>query len=325
MACRDLEGHKASDVFREWPQTGGDVLSGRAAEAEITIAVSGVDVDFSIKAFPIVGEAGARVVMLRDISALKRAERSLRKLSLELEKKVEERVLALETEIKLRRSAEERLSGLNTELEKTRQEVMFTLSEIIENRGKETAKHVSRVSEYCRIIATASGMSGNEAEQLANASMMHDIGKIAIPDAILQSEDPLDAHAIEILRSHATIGSQILGKSDEPLIIRASRIALEHHERWDGTGYPGGMKGVEISLDARIVGICDVFDSLSTPRAYREEWGIDEILRYFRMERGKSFDPTLVETLFAELHVLLDIAAKYREDDASDANVEAAP
>jgi len=325
MASCNLEGRKAGDVFSAWPQNGREVLSGRVAEAEIKIEASGSDIDFSIKAFPIVGETGARVVMLRDISALKSAEHSLRKLSLELEKKVEERVLDLEAEIMLRRAAEENLSGLNTELEKTRQEVMFTLSEIIENRGDETAKHVSRVSEYCRVLAAASGMSESEAEQLANASMMHDIGKIAIPDAILQSGDPLDAQTIEILRSHATIGSQILEKSDEPLIVRASRIALEHHERWDGTGYPAGKKGEEISLDARIVGICDVFDSLSTPRAYREEWEIDEVLRYFRTERGKSFDPALVETLFAELHVLLDIAAKYREDNLSDATVEAVP
>lgn len=311
----------AHEFFADWPQQAIDVLQGHAMKAETTILQGDEELNLSIQGFPINDDEHARVVVVHDFSALTRAERSLRELSSMLEKRVEEHVIDLEAEVRRRRDTEERLSEVNAEIEKTQTEVMLTLSEIIESRGNETARHVTRVSEYVRLMAKAVGMSDSAVELLANASTMHDIGKIGISDDILLDRGLLDEAERATLQSHPLIGYHILARSDQPLIRLASRIALEHHERWNGSGYPEGKRGDAISLEARIVGICDVFDSLMADRSYRSGWSHDRILEYFKSERGILFDPSLIDLLFRNLDEFLDIADRFRDTNEQDSGI----
>ncbi len=317
-SLHDLRGRDAREVFSAQAAETIGVPASLAGESEITVNVDGEDVDFSLRMFPVVRAENARVLVFRDITALKKAERALRALSAELERKVEERVLDLEVEVRRRRATEDHLTELNSEMEKTQTEIMFKLSEVVENRGLETASHVARVSEYCRILGRSAGFPPEAATLFANASAMHDIGKIAIPDSILLCPGSLTPAEVTIMQSHTTIGWTLLCKSDEHLVEMASRIALEHHERWDGSGYPDGKKGMEISLEARLVSVCDVFDSLSATRPYRSGWGLEEILKHFHAERGGMFDPALVDLFFAKLDELLAIAEHYPDDSDAD-------
>lgn len=319
---RLLRGEPARQALSLRMPTALGVLEGQSHEAEVTVHRAGLELDYSLRTFPVIRDEKALILVFRDITALKSGEKALRSLSVELEHKVEERVLELEAEVRHRRSTEERLTELNDEMVKTRKEIMFTLSEVVENRGLETASHVARVSEYCRVLGRAYGLSQAEAEMLANASAMHDIGKIGIPDAVLLSAGDLDAGDLDLMRSHTRIGHEILAKSDEPLIQMAARIALEHHESWDGSGYPEGKRGQAIGLQARIVTVCDVFDSLSASRPYRAGWGLDRILGHFRTERGRLFDPALVDLLFANLDAFLDITERYPDDPEAFLNAE---
>ncbi len=311
----------AHEFFADWPQQAIDVLQGHSMKAETTTLRGNEELNLSIQGFPINHDEQARVVVVHDFSDLTRAERSLRELSSMLEKRVEEHVIDLEAEVRRRRGTEERLSEVNAEIEKTQTEVMLTLSEIIESRGNETARHVTRVSEYARLMGKAIGMSESAVELLANASTMHDIGKIGISDEILLDRGLLDEAERATLQSHPLIGYHILARSDQPLIRLASRIALEHHERWNGSGYPEGKSGDAISLEARVVGICDVFDSLMVDRSYRSGWSHDRILEYFMNERGILFDPLLIDLLFRNLDAFLDIADKFRDTNEQDSGI----
>ncbi|OHD21852.1 MAG: hypothetical protein A2Y38_11020 [Spirochaetes bacterium GWB1_59_5] len=313
-----LNGRRANEIFSSRMSGCLDLLTHRSHETELTIDADGAEIYYSVRLFPVFRHENARIMVFRDITALKKAERTLRSLSVELEKKVEERILELEAEVKHRRKSEEWLTELNTEMVNTRKEIMMTLADVVENRGQETARHVARVSEYCRVLGKASGLSDHAVDLLANASSMHDIGKIGLPDSILNIQGGLSQEEVLIMRSHTRMGEEILRKSDDTLLVSASRIALEHHENWDGSGYPDGKKGLCISLDARIVSVCDVFDSLASARSYRRSWEIDDILEYFRMQRGRLFDPALVDLLFANLGRLFAIADKYSDEPEED-------
>jgi len=321
VAKGEMINSMAHEFFAGWPERAIDVLQGRAVESEATVKQGAEEMSLSMRGFPVNHDEHSRVVVVHDFSALRKAERSLRELSTMLEKKVEEHVLDLEAEVRRRRDTEERLSEINAEIEKTQTEVMLTLSEIIESRGNETARHVARVSEYVRLMGRATRMSDSEAELLANASTMHDIGKIGISDEILLDQGLLGDVERTILQSHPLIGYHVLDRSDQPLMQLASRIALEHHERWNGSGYPDGKSGEAISLAARIVGICDVFDSLIADRSYRKGWNHDRILEYFRENRGTLFDPSLVDVLFKNLDAFVNITDKYRDDDEQDSGI----
>jgi len=314
MPLQSFSRRPARDVFSTRLSACQDVLSRTSSETELTLEDQGEEVSYSVRIFPVLRHENARIMVFRNITALKKAEQALRLLSFELEKTVEDRVLELEAEVKQRRRSEERLTELNTEMVNTRKEIMMTLADVVENRGQETARHVARVSEYCRVLGRASGLSDHEVELLANAASMHDIGKIGLPDSILNIQGDLTPDEVLVMRSHTRIGEEILRKSDDSMLVSASRIALEHHENWDGSGYPDGKKGLDISLDARITAVSDVFDSLAASRSYRKGWEIDAILKYFRTKRGILFDPALVDILFANLDRLLAIADKYTDE-----------
>lgn len=200
---------------------------------------------------------------------------------------------------------------LNAEIIDTQREVIFTLGEIVETRSKETANHVRRVAEYSYVLAIAAGCSDEEAHLLRLASPMHDIGKIGIPDHILNKPGKLTPEEFEIIKTHAQIGHEILKQSNRKIMKTAGIIALRHHERWDGTGYPKGISGEEIELLGRITSIADVFDALGHKRVYKDAWKESEILDYMKEQSGKMFDPKLVKLLFENMDVLNEIKQQY--------------
>jgi putative two-component system response regulator len=173
-------------------------------------------------------------------------------------------------------------------------------------------------------LAIAIGRPADEAELIGQASAMHDVGKIGIPDAVLLKPGKLDADEWAVMQSHTTIGAEILAGSSSALLQVAEEIARTHHERWDGTGYPAGLKGEEIPLAARITAICDVFDALRSRRVYKGSWPLEEAVAELAAQRGRHFDPTLVDTFLALVPNLgpdLLQLADARGDDQGDPGV----
>jgi len=202
---------------------------------------------------------------------------------------------------------------LNIEIEETQKEIIFTMGEIAEGRSKETGNHVKRVAEYSKLLACRYGMSQEEAELLRIASPMHDIGKIAIPDAILMKNGKLTDDEFEIMKTHTDIGYQLLRNSNRRILKAAAIIAHQHHEKWNGSGYPNGLRAEEIHLYARITAIADVFDALGSERVYKTAWDLPRILDLFRQERGQHFDPDLVDLFFESLDDILRIREGYKD------------
>ncbi|OQY53594.1 MAG: hypothetical protein B6245_22630 [Desulfobacteraceae bacterium 4572_88] len=175
---------------------------------------------------------------------------------------------------------------LNQEITDTQKEIITTLGEVVENRSKETANHALRVAEMSKLLALRAGLSKEDAEVLRMVVPMHDVGKIGIPDAILLKPGRLTFDEFEVIKTHTQIGYNILKNSGRQLMKTAALIALQHHERCDGKGYPNGLKGDEIHIFGRIVEIIDVFDALSHDRIYKEAWELERILALFREEHG---------------------------------------
>ena len=195
-----------------------------------------------------------------------------------------------------------KFQSLNSEIDTTLKETLFAMGEAEETRSKETRHHTLRVVEYCRLIATLSGMEEHEKDLLVTAAPLHDIGKIGIPDSILLKAGSLNDEERTIMKTHTQLGNDILKHSARDVLQSAAIIALEHHERWDGLGYPKGLKGENIHIFGRIVAIADVFDALGTKRVYKEAWPLEKVKAYFLEERGKSFDPRLVDILIEHFH-----------------------
>ncbi|MDH4944833.1 HD domain-containing phosphohydrolase [Sulfurimonas sp. C5] len=204
-----------------------------------------------------------------------------------------------------RRLAE--VEALQKEIEDTQKEVVFTMGAIGESRSKETGNHVKRVAEYSKILATYIGLPESEAEMLKQASPMHDIGKVGIPDSILNKPGRLDAEERKVMDTHAELGYNMLSHSSRPLLKCAATVAYEHHEKWDGTGYPRGLKGKDIHIYGRITALADVFDALGSERCYKEAWDDERIFALFKEERGKHFDPQLIDIFFEHLNEFLEV------------------
>lgn len=199
------------------------------------------------------------------------------------------------------------------ELKATRLQIVQRLGLAAEYKDNETGLHVIRMSHYSRVLALAAGFSEQAADDLLNAAPMHDVGKIGIPDAILQKNGKLDDAEWQVMRSHAQIGADIIGEHPSGLLQMARSIALTHHEKWDGTGYPNGLKGEDIPLTGRIVAIADVFDALTSVRPYKAAWSVEEALELLRRESGKHFDPQLVELFLGCMPEVLAIKARWAE------------
>jgi response regulator RpfG family c-di-GMP phosphodiesterase len=178
---------------------------------------------------------------------------------------------------------------------------------IVESRSKETGNHVKRVAAYSKVLALCYGLDEREAELLKEASPMHDIGKIAIPDAVLNKPGRFDAEERLIMDSHAELGYDMLKSSSRALLKAAATTAYEHHEKWNGTGYPRGLKGEEIHIYGRITALADVFDALGSARVYKPAWDDERIFKMFKEERGEHFDPQLVDIFFDNLEEFLKI------------------
>ncbi|MEO5377712.1 MAG: DUF3369 domain-containing protein [Magnetococcus sp. DMHC-6] len=196
---------------------------------------------------------------------------------------------------------------LNREILNTQRDVTFTLGEVIEVRSQEAGHHVRRVAMYSKLLAAKFGLSEADTELLFMASPLHDLGKIGIPDHILHKPDKLDPKEFAIIQSHATIGYDILKKSERSILKAGAIIAHQHHEKWNGQGYPNGLHGEQIHIFARITAIADVFDALIDDRCYRKAWQLDRVLALFEEEKGQHFEPRLIEIFFENLEEILEI------------------
>ncbi len=196
---------------------------------------------------------------------------------------------------------------LLADVEDTQREIVFTLGEIVETRSQETGFHVKRVAEYCKLLGLKCGLSSAEAEILRLASPLHDVGKVGIPDAILNKPGKLSVDEFDIIKTHAQMGYDMLKVTKGHVLQAAAIIALQHHERFDGKGYPNGLSGKDIHIFGRITGIADVFDALGVKRVYKDAWELDRILELFREERGNHFDPDITDVFFANIEEILEI------------------
>ena len=200
---------------------------------------------------------------------------------------------------------------LTKDIRETQKEIIFTMGTIGEMRSKETGNHVKRVAEYTKLLALYSGMHEFDAEILKQASPMHDIGKIAIPDAILNKPGRLTSDEMEIMKTHAQLGYDMLKHSDKKLLGVAAKIAHEHHEKYDGSGYPNALKGKNISFEGRVTAIADVFDALGSSRVYKKAWADEDIFTMFVEEKGKHFDPELIDIFLENKEDFLAIRDKF--------------
>ncbi len=211
------------------------------------------------------------------------------------------------------RELERKVQERTAELNRTRLEIIRRLGRAAEFKDNETGLHVVRMSYYAKLIAQAAGFNDEHAELLLNAAPMHDIGKIGIPDNILRKPGKLDDEEWEMMRQHTKFGAEILGDQDSVLLQLAREIALSHHEKWNGKGYPNGLAGAEIPLESRIVAIADVFDALTNERPYKKAWPIEEAVALIERESGEHFDPALVDAFLKALPEMLEIKAQYAE------------
>ena len=199
------------------------------------------------------------------------------------------------------------------ELEKTQLIIIQRLGRAAEYKDNETGLHVIRMSYYSRILAEKIGKSPGFCKMLFEASPMHDIGKIGVPDKILLKPGRFNSEERTIMEKHPQNGYDIIGQHDSELLQMASEIALTHHEKWDGSGYPNKLKGEDIPLSGRIVAVADVFDALTSERPYKEAWPIEKATNYLKEESGKHFEPALIEAFTGALDEILEICDTWSE------------
>jgi putative two-component system response regulator len=197
------------------------------------------------------------------------------------------------------------------ELTATRLDIIRRLGRACEFRDNETGAHIERMSRYSYLLGLAAGLSDEQADMLLNASPMHDVGKIGIPDAILLKPGKLTSEEFDVIKKHPAIGAHILSGSDSPLLRMSEMIAITHHEKWDGTGYPNGLAGEEIPLEGRIVAIADVFDALTAIRPYKKAWDVNEAADFIVNNAGTHFDPKLAALFHQVLPDMLRIREQF--------------
>ena len=200
---------------------------------------------------------------------------------------------------------------LNREIIETQKNIVFMLGEVVERRSKETGNHVRRMTELSCLLARKYGLPTEEIELLHMAAPMHDVGKIGIPDNILHKPDRLTPAEYEVIKTHTTIGHNILKGSNRPIMEAAALIALQHHERWNGRGYPNGLKGEEIHIFGRITALADVVDALGHRRCYKHAWSLAEITAHLQAERGEHFQPELVDIFLANVGEYHEIEKRF--------------
>jgi putative two-component system response regulator len=241
---------------------------------------------------------------IRNCVRVKRYYDNIEQQKEQLELAVQERTAALnEAVAKLTRSQQD--------LRNSQEETIYRLARAAEFRDDETGQHLQRMSRYCQLIARRIGLDEATCELLRIASPMHDVGKLGIPDRILLKPGRLTPDEFTIMKGHAEIGYRILVGSDAVPLKMAATIAHTHHEKWDGNGYPRGLKGEDIPLHGRIAAIADVFDALTSARPYKPAWSLEDALQLMRTNRGTHFDPTLVDVFFEALPEVLQIRERF--------------
>lgn len=200
-------------------------------------------------------------------------------------------------------------------LQENQYNIILKLTEISEAKSGETGQHVKRVSEYSAVLAEGMGMSEEDVECIRIASMMHDVGKLLIPKEIIEKPGPLTADEAELMKEHTTYGKELLAKSYGEVLSMARLIANEHHERWDGTGYPRGLKGEEIATYAQIVAVADVYDALTSKRSYKEAWDRNDARKEIVAQRGKQFSPLVVDTFIRCFDKICAIQDEYVDEE----------
>ncbi len=206
---------------------------------------------------------------------------------------------------------------LHQEILHTQKEIILRLGDVLETRSKEAANHVRRVAEFTRVLGQAAGLDQDTANLYSLASPMHDVGKIAIPDSILLKPGALNSEERTIMQTHTVIGYQILNTSERLIMQTAATIAHEHHERWDGSGYPRGLKGEQIHIAGRITCLADIYDALMHKRVYKAAWHQDAVLQYIREYKGIIFDPILVDGFFDNFGEIQAIQEAYRDQSCT--------
>jgi putative two-component system response regulator len=219
-----------------------------------------------------------------------------------LEASLLNRIIMLQKE-----TLEETVQVRTQQLKETQLEIVHRLAQAAEHRDNETGSHIVRMSNYALILGRACGMNEEECDILFHATPMHDVGKLGIPDRVLLKPGKLDADEWEIMKQHTVIGAQLLSNSQSPVIQMGEIIALTHHERWDGSGYPNRLSGEDIPLAGRICAIVDVFDALSSKRCYKEPWPLEKVMEELRSLSGIQFDPRLIEMFDELLPVIMDV------------------
>jgi putative two-component system response regulator len=285
----DLDGYEVCEKLKHNPQT----------QAIPIIFISALnDVNDKVKAFSVGGvDYINKPFQFEEVKARVSTHLKLRSYQLEMEKKVAQGV--------------EKINVLNQEIIDTQRELIFTMGEICETHSHETGMHVKRVAEYSYLLASLYG--SEDAELIHQATPMHDVGKVAIPDTILSKAGSLTTEEWSVMQSHTTLGFQVLASSERPLLKMAAQIAHEHHEKWNGTGYPQGLKGDSISFAARVTAVADVFDALGSARCYKDAWELPRILDYMKQKSGEQFEPKLVELFLENLDDFLVIRDKFAD------------
>jgi putative two-component system response regulator len=233
----------------------------------------------------------------------------------------EELLARVNSRLKLRdyeKNLEKKVEIRTKEIVDTQVKLMYVLGGIAEGHSKETQQHVKRVSEFTYILAKHYGLPEAEATLLKNAASLHDIGKIAVKDHILHKDGTLSKSEFDEIKKHAAMGADMLSHSKLPLFKIAAIVCLNHHEKWDGSGYPNALKGEDIHLYGRIVALADVFDALSFKRAYKGAWTQEEVLKFIKNMRGKHFDPILVDIFFKHLDDFLEIYHLHKQEHVTE-------
>lgn len=204
---------------------------------------------------------------------------------------------------------------LKHEIEDTQREIVYLLSDAVETRSNETANHVRRVAEIAKMLGKLAGLDDESVQNLHTAAPLHDIGKIGIPDSILNKPDRLTDSEWKVMKTHARQGAKILGQSKRPVLQAAAILAEQHHENWDGSGYPAGLKGEEIHIYGRIISIADVYDALCSNRCYKSAWQLDAVIEYLQDQSGQKFDPGLVKLFIDNLDRFTGIREQYPDKE----------
>jgi putative two-component system response regulator len=288
----------------------------RYCEIPIIMVTANADREFKIKALDFgvddyvtkpfdLAEVRLRV---RNLARVRQAKLIISGYAEELESRVSIRTNELQRALR-------ELSSAEHGLREAQAETVIKLAVACEYRDDDTAQHLNRMAGYSRVIAKHIGLSAEHVTTIETAAPMHDIGKIGVPDSILLKPGKLTPDEFKVMQKHPGIGARILAGSTSPLLVAAEQIALTHHEKFDGTGYPRNLKGEQIPIEGRIVALADVFDALTTRRCYKPAFSIERSLEIIREGNGKHFDPAVVDAFNAGFDEVVEICDKHRDPE----------